>query len=78
MGCQSLGDLYELYLLDALASAERDELEAHLERSCPYCLSQLREAAQTIYWLTQSAPAVRPSSAVKTRLLRRLPAPRAR
>jgi hypothetical protein len=77
MGCQSVEGVYELYLLEALGGKERDELRAHVIKRCPHCLGQLREAAETLYWLTQGIPIDRPSPAVKSRLLRHLPAERA-
>ena len=73
MGCQSVEGVYELYLLEALGGKEREDLRVHIEKSCPHCLNQLREAAETLYWLTQSVPIARPSPAVKSRLLRHLP-----
>jgi hypothetical protein len=76
MGCQSVEGAYELYLLEALSGNERAELDAHLEKGCPHCLSHLREAAETVYWLTQSIPTDRPRPAVKARLWRRLQANR--
>ena len=77
MGCQSVEGVYELYLLGALTGKERDDLRVHVKKNCPHCLGQLREAAETLYWLTQSVPIDRPSAAVKSRLLRRLPSERA-
>jgi energy-converting hydrogenase A subunit M len=73
MGCQSLEGVYELYLLEALGGRELEELHAHVEKNCPHCLSQLREAAETLYWLTQSIPIARPTPAVRSRLLRHFP-----
>lgn len=72
MGCQPVEGVYELYLFGALSGAEREELHAHVEKGCPHCLSQLREAAETLYWLAQSIPSERPGPAVKARLRRRL------
>ena len=72
MACQPVEGVYELYLLGALCANEQDELHAHVERGCPHCLSQLREAAETLYWLTQNIPSERPGPAVKARLRRRL------
>lgn len=72
MGCQHLEDDYELYLLGALAGDGRDDLELHLSARCPTCLEGLREAAESMYWLLQSADPVRPRPAVKSRLMARL------
>ena len=75
MGCQHLEDEYELYLLGALSPGAGGDLELHLSAQCPNCLQGLREAAESIYWLVQSANPVRPRPVVKSRLLDRLAEP---
>jgi hypothetical protein len=72
MGCQHLEDEYELYLLGALSPGAGGDLELHLSAQCPNCAQGLREAAESIYWLVQTAEAVRPRPAIKSRLLARL------
>ena len=74
MGCQPIEGAYDLYLVGALSERERTEIGAHVESGCPRCVGELREAAETLYWLAQSIPAARPSPAVKSRLLRGLTA----
>jgi len=70
VGCQHLEDEYELYLLGALSPG--GDLELHLSAQCPSCLQGLREAAESVYWLVQTAEPVRPRPVVKSRLLARL------
>jgi hypothetical protein len=72
MGCQHLEDDYELYLLGAIPDGESADLEMHLHDRCPACREGLREAAESVYWLLQSAAPVRPRPAVKSRLRARL------
>ncbi len=75
MGCQHLEDEYELYLLGAIPPGGGDDLELHLSAQCPNCLEGLREAAESIYWLLQSADPLKPRPAVKSRLASRLAEP---
>jgi len=72
MGCQHLEDDYELYLLGALEDDGRDDLGLHLSSRCPTCAEGMREAAESVYWLVQSAEPVRPRPAVRSRLMARL------
>ncbi|HEV3279564.1 MAG TPA: hypothetical protein VG860_22445 [Terriglobia bacterium] len=72
MGCQHLEDEYELYLLGAFPGEAPGDLESHLRDDCPNCLQGLREAAESVYWLVQSADPVRPRPAVRLRLAARL------
>jgi predicted anti-sigma-YlaC factor YlaD len=72
MGCQYLEDLYELYLLGALGPQDSAAVGEHLERGCPSCFENLREAALTVYLLSQPARLARPEPKLKSRLLRRL------
>ncbi len=72
MGCQHLEDEYELYLLAALPAGAGGDLELHLSAQCPNCLQGLREAAESVYWLIESAEPVKPRPAVKSRLAARL------
>ena len=72
MGCQYLDQIYELFLLGALSVEEDASIREHVERSCPYCLEQLREAALTVYFLTWAGRPERPDPKQKSTLLRRL------
>ncbi len=72
MGCQSLENLYALFLLESLATEDATEISEHLERRCPNCLERVRDAAQTVYLLTFSIKAARPDPKMKAQLLQRL------
>jgi hypothetical protein len=68
-----LNQNYELFLLGALSGEEDASIQEHVERRCPYCLEQLREAALTVYFLTWAGRAERrPDPKQKSALLRRL------
>lgn len=72
MVCQHLDELYELFLLGALSTEEHASVQAHVERGCPYCQDQIREAALTVYFLTRMPRTERPGPKQKSALLRRL------
>jgi hypothetical protein len=72
MGCQYLDEYYELWLLGTLSGDAWTAINEHVERDCPYCLGRLREAARTVYMLSQSVRLVRPDPKRKSHLLRRL------
>jgi len=72
VGCQHLDQIYELFLLGALSAEEDATVQEHVERGCPYCLEQLREAALTVYFLTWPGRVERPDPKLKSALLRRL------
>lgn len=72
MGCQYLDQIYELFLLGALSAEEDATVQEHVERGCPYCLEQLREAALTVYFLTRTGCPERPHPKQKSALLHRL------
>jgi hypothetical protein len=72
MGCQHLEELYELWLLGALSEPGSLDLGEHLARACPYCLSRLREAAETVYLLGLASKPARPHPRVKSELLRQI------
>ena len=44
MTCEELREMYELYALGLAESPEKDEIDAHLARSCEACQRGLREA----------------------------------
>jgi predicted anti-sigma-YlaC factor YlaD len=72
MGCQYLEELYELYLLGTLAAEDAAVVADHLQRGCPSCLENLREATLTVYLLSQIVRPVRLDPKLKSHLLRRL------
>ncbi len=72
MDCRHLDDLYELYLLGLATPEESGDLDGHLARGCPYCLSRLREAAETIYFFMMTLPKGRPDPKWKAEILRRI------
>jgi hypothetical protein len=72
MGCQHLEELYELWLLGALSEQNSTDLRTHLARGCPYCLTRVREAAETVYLLALAPKPARPHPRVKAALLRQI------
>jgi hypothetical protein len=64
--------MYELFLLGALSAEEDASVLEHVDRECPYCLDQLREAALTVYFLTRTGRTERPDPKQKSVLLHRL------
>ena len=72
MGCQYLDEIYELFLLGVLSAEEGAKVQEHVERGCPYCLEQLREAALTVYLLSQTMRPARLDPKQKSQLLHRL------
>ncbi len=72
MGCQHLDEIYELSLLGTFAGGASADLREHIVRGCAYCLEHLREAALTVYLLSQTARPARPDPKLKAQLLRRL------
>jgi predicted anti-sigma-YlaC factor YlaD len=72
MGCQYLEDLHELYLLGTLAAEDAAGVTEHLQRGCPACFENLRQATLTVYLLSQTTRPARLDPKSKSRLLRRL------
>ncbi len=72
MDCQYLDEIAELCLLGGFVGGTCAGLREHLERGCPACLEHLREAALTVYLLSQTTRPARPSPKVKSQLLSRL------
>ena len=70
MGCQRLDESYELFLLGALPAGEAADVSEHVERGCSYCLEHLREAALTVYLLSQTARPARLDQKLKSQVLR--------
>ena len=72
MGCQHLDEVYELWLLGALAGQSALDLREHLGRGCPQCLARVREAVETVYLLGLASKPARPHPRVKAELLRQV------
>jgi hypothetical protein len=72
MGCQHLDESYELCLLGTVEDDAGAIIREHIERGCPYCLDRMRDAARTVYLLSQPPHVVRPDPKRKTQLLRRI------
>ena len=70
MACQHLDESYELFLLGTLPADEAADLSEHIERECVYCLEHLREAALTVYLLSQAARPARLDPKLKPQVLR--------
>ena len=69
MTCEELCDQYDLYALGVADEAERAEIQAHLDRSCPNCTGGVRSARQLAALLGSTAEAVAPSPALRRRIL---------
>ena len=54
------------------AAGESAEALEHVEAGCPSCLAHIREAAETVYFISQATRQARPDAALKARLLRRV------
>ena len=72
MGSHYLEDVFELFLLGALAEESAADLRAHLEAGCPSCQERIQDAALTVYLLSSTAKSGRPSPKLKSQLLHRL------
>ena len=72
MVCQYLEDLLELYLLGVTNAEETNTISDHLSTGCATCLAQLRDAALTVYLLSQPMKPGRLNPKWKSGLLRRL------
>ncbi len=72
MGGQHLDEVYELFLLGTLPAEESAVVREHLERGCSDCLDRLREATQTVYFLSFTTRRAQPDPKLKTHLLRRV------
>jgi anti-sigma-K factor RskA len=69
MTCEELKDLYELYTLDVLEDAERDEIDAHLERGCDVCRKGVTAAVAMNTAMLSIAPDTAPPARLKQRLM---------
>jgi hypothetical protein len=72
MDCRYLDEYYELCLLGTMSGDAAAAIREHVSNQCPHCLARLREAARTVYFLSQPARTVRPDPKRKAQLLRRL------
>lgn len=70
MGCQHLDESYELFLLGTLPADEAVEVSEHVSGGCTYCLEHLREAALTVYLLSQTVRPARLDPKLKSQVLR--------
>ena len=62
-------EIYELYALGILESAEREEIDAHLARSCPECAAGVRRALETNAVMAGLAEEVSPQRRLRKRVL---------
>ena len=62
-------DLCAGYALGILEPAERARLEEHLSPGCPTCEAELQKLSEATILLAASAPAARPSAALRDRVL---------
>ncbi len=72
MVCQYLEDLLELYLLGITSPEESSTIADHLSTGCANCLGQLRDAALTVYLVSQPKKPRKLDPKWRTSLLRRL------
>ncbi|SRR5581483_4395911 len=68
--------VYELYVLDVLETAESEEIDAHLRNGCEYCQAKLLQARRVGAALSGMANQVEPPAALRRRVLASV-APRA-
>jgi Anti-sigma-K factor rskA len=69
MNCEAMDDMFELYSLGLLEGAEKNELEAHLGRNCPTCLSNYKSALELNSVLLSLTPDVEPPARLKRRVM---------
>lgn len=72
MDCRYLDDVYELFLLGLLKSKGAAQVKEHIERGCPYCVTHLREAAQSVYFVLSGTKGSKPPQQVKSEILHSL------
>lgn len=66
---EEMRDVYELYALGILESAERDEIDEHLARSCPECAAGVRRALETNALMAGLTEEVNPPRRLRRRVL---------
>ena len=70
MSCETNRELLELYALGVLDAGERSEIEEHLGRKCPTCVSNLRAARElNVALLSATAPVQEPSPLLRSRIV---------
>jgi hypothetical protein len=69
MNCEELKDMFELHSLGLLEPEESSELETHLERGCPSCSENLKNALSMNAVLMGSCPVVAPPRRLRHRVL---------
>lgn len=72
MSCDGRRDQILSYLTDGLDSAEREDLETHLESGCPHCEAELSSARETLGAVAFAVTPVRPPESAKRRLMERI------
>ena len=70
MDCRPLENIYELFLLGALAEEDSLPLCEHLSQGCATCAPRLKEAARTVYLLSLTVKWQAPGPKAKTELMR--------
>jgi len=66
---EEMRDLYELYALGLLDREEEQEIEEHLQRSCPECVAALRQALETNALFGMMPEAATPPKRLRKRVL---------
>jgi anti-sigma-K factor RskA len=66
---EQMRDLYELYALGLLDGEEQQEIEEHVQRSCPECVSALRHALETNALFEMMPEAASPPKRLRKRVL---------
>jgi len=69
MNCDQLRDHYDLFALDIAEQPERDEIRAHLNRTCEVCTSGVKRSLETAALIGAAAPPAQPSSQLRRRIL---------
>ncbi len=69
MNCEELKDGFELYALDLLDGEEKNEMDAHLARSCETCGQRLNNALAMNSVLLSFVPDVAPPARLQRRVM---------
>jgi anti-sigma-K factor RskA len=69
MSCETNRELLELYALGVLDPQEREEVEEHLGRKCPTCISRLKAARELNVALLGSGTLEEPSPLLRSRIV---------
>ena len=76
MECRQLQEQYEAYALGVLEGAEREEIQAHLDRGCDLCTPGVERALEAAAQLAYLAPAADPPDHVRQKLIAAIGEPR--